>query len=232
MRNVVVLAAGFYGIRRAAKFWMDEADGHHPRATHRPFHSVYEKQHVGGRAHHILELADCFRSGIGRFVYSLYKSVAGGWYFKRLSFFGADLKSWRFQRVPSGKTSCFNHVVRHLLCEFFPRLTTVQLAEVYLRSWVWSQDFGIRSTELDTLEFGRQSSILFVSFAGGTNTYLFINAVSSIIRLLWTPLARRHVVPVGWRYIVHPFVPWTSQLLLTQAVFAGMAHFLWVSTLW
>ena len=69
-----------------------EADGHHPRETHRPFHSVYEKQHVCGRAHHILELADCFRSGIGRFVYSLYESVAGGWYFKRLSFFGADFK--------------------------------------------------------------------------------------------------------------------------------------------
>ena len=138
MRKVAVLAASFYGIRRAAELFCN-ADRSMRLMVIIPgkrialfIRSMKNNTYAAG---HIIFWSWLTASGVELGVlFTAYMSQLQADGISKDFPFLAPTSSCVFQRVSPGKTSRFNHVVRNLLCEFFPRLTTVQLAEYFFHS--------------------------------------------------------------------------------------------------
>lgn len=157
LRNAVVLAAGFYGIRRASELFCNANRSMGllgkdviivPEKRIAFFiRSMKNDTYAAG---HTIYLSWVTASGVelGALFTAYMSQLQADGISRDSPFFAPTSADGVFQGVVPGKTSRFNHVVRQLLREFFPHLTTAQLAEYSFHSLrrggaTWARSRGV-----------------------------------------------------------------------------------------
>ena len=157
LRNAVIWASGFYGIRRSAELFCNAnrsmgllvKDVTIVKGKRIEFFIRSMKNDTFAAGHTIslnwvtasgVELGELFTA----YLVQLREDGIGS----DSPFFAPTSRAGIFVPVEPGKTSKFNHVVKQLLREFFPHLTTVQLADYSFHSLrrggaTWARSRGV-----------------------------------------------------------------------------------------